>query len=157
MMDILVSPQLYMFGYIIPTSKIATNRRLGVKTVQNARNKNCSRGGNQQHSCCSPDEVSLKALNLFVLDLRLWLQRGVATDVDPVVVEGRAEQVCDILRVVWPPSLGGEVVRVHIKECEDGSDYDEGGKEMLERLDPCSFVSVSDPNAFHWSCTRFIT
>ena len=156
-MDILVSPQLYMFGYIIPTSKIATNRRLGVKTVQNARNKNCSRGGNQQHSCCSPDEVSLKALNLFVLDLFLWLQRGVATDVDPVVVEGRAEQVCDILRVVWPPSLGGEVVRVHIKECEDGSDYDEGGKEMLECLDPCSFVSVSDPNAFHWSCTRFIT
>ena len=100
MMDILVSPQLYMFGYIIPTSKIATNRRLGVKTVQNVKNKNCCRGGNQQHSCCSPDEVSLKALNLFVLDLFLWLQRGVATDVDPVVEEGRAEQVCDILRVV---------------------------------------------------------
>ena len=54
----------------------------------------------QQHSCCSPDEVSLKALNPFVLDHFLWLQRGVATDVDPVVVEGRAEQVCDILPVV---------------------------------------------------------
>ena len=34
------------------------------------------------------------------LDLLLWLQRGVATDVDPVVVEGRVGQVCDIVRVV---------------------------------------------------------
>ena len=96
---------------------------------------------NQQYSDSSPDDVGLKTLDLLVLDLLLWLERDVPTNMDTFLVEGRVRQVSDELCVVLSidEALGREGVSEHVKEGGKGTDQ-EGSKEMLEYLAPRSPV-----------------
>ena len=50
-------------------------------------------GGEISSTVVAPQmkSVSKHSISLYWIDHFLWLQHGVATDVDPVVVEGRAE------------------------------------------------------------------